>query len=213
MRKKLFQVTSAFAVFVASLTTALPAQALEFANDLAMTSWVFSSSDPLAAYATLSAEQQLAVLSVVEANPNGYVLPAKSPRGYTYYTDLSRSAAEALWCVNTYDVVTCTTANNDATTAGNDAGARFPSSLKDGSGDAYRHCLWNVLMTKHLDSGRAKTIATKHEYYHPGSAASEAMDLYNNQMGRSAALNSSTVAIATSKCYVWATDGTLKTLI
>lgn len=189
------------------------ATSAETSSPVEMANEVFGTPDPLATYAGLSRPDQLKVLLAVEQNPGVYVLPARATKGYNYYTDLKRSTDEALWCVMTYGLPACNTANADATTASNDAGIRFSAAtLADGKGDAYRHCLWNALMTKHLDSGRAAGIATKHESYSTGSVASIEMDLYNNKMGRTAALTSLSVSSATSKCYVWANDGTLKTL-
>lgn len=211
---KSFSVFGAISFLVAFLLgNPTTATATETSSAVELAIDVFNTPDPLATYALLSQTDQLQVLLVVEQNPGVYVLPMRAARGYNYYTDLTRSTAEALWCVTTYGLPACDKASMDATAASNDAGVRFPAAtLSDGKGDAYRHCSWNALMTKHLDSGRAAAIATKHESYSTGSLASIEMDLYNNKMGRTAALNSPSVSSAISKCYVWANDGTLKTL-
>ena len=189
----------------------LSAGAIEAASDVELAKLVFASPEPLTAFDGLTEAQQIAVMRVVEQNPSSYTLAARQSRA-SYYTDLVQSTNEKLECVFNFNPPACDTAAKDATTASNDAGARFPTSLADGKGDAYRHCLWNALMTKHLDSGRAKGISDIHERYHTSSAAAKSMDLFNNQKGRSAALISSSISIATSKCYVWANDGTLVTL-
>lgn len=49
--------------------------------------------------------------------------------------------------------------------------------------DAFRHCLWNALMTKSMDASAAKEWATAHEAESGG--IDKQMDLYNNTIGRS----------------------------
>ncbi len=48
--------------------------------------------------------------------------------------------------------------------------------------DAFRHCLWNALMTKSMDASAAKEWATAHEA--ESSGIDKQMDLYNNTIGR-----------------------------
>lgn len=63
------------------------------------------------------------------------------------------------------------------------AEARFvSSSLYQGNGDAFRHCLWNALMTKDLGASYAKQWGDAHEYGQSGIDTE--MDLCNNSMGR-----------------------------
>lgn len=55
----------------------------------------------------------------------------------------------------------------------------------DGHRDAFRHAYWNALMTQKYGETWTEAFATAHEGM-PGNAANrEAMDLYNNAVGRS----------------------------
>lgn len=55
----------------------------------------------------------------------------------------------------------------------------------DGQRDAFRHAYWNALMTQQYGRGWTSAFATAHEA-RPGNPANrEAMDLYNNAVGRS----------------------------
>ncbi|GAB2512369.1 DUF6973 domain-containing protein [Lysobacter humi (ex Lee et al. 2017)] len=80
------------------------------------------------------------------------------------------------------------------------AGARYPDQpvpphvpadranewqSNDGPRDAFRHAYWNALMTQQYGRGWTAAFATAHEA-RPGNPANrEAMDLYNNAVGRS----------------------------
>ncbi|HEV2762490.1 MAG TPA: hypothetical protein VGV38_05795, partial [Pyrinomonadaceae bacterium] len=68
------------------------------------------------------------------------------------------------------------------------AQARYPgrsaAAQNDGHQDAFRHAYWNALMTREFGADFARKFATAHEGV-PGNAADrEAMDLYNNEVGR-----------------------------
>jgi hypothetical protein len=54
----------------------------------------------------------------------------------------------------------------------------------DGHRDAFRHCYWNALLTKSFGENWAKQFATAHEALPGNEAEREAMDLYNNEVGR-----------------------------
>ncbi len=56
----------------------------------------------------------------------------------------------------------------------------------DGHRDAFRHVYWNALMSKHLGNDFAQQYGTAHEAIPEGDsiAEREAMDLYNNEVGR-----------------------------
>ncbi|WP_369371859.1 hypothetical protein AB1046_00660 [Promicromonospora sp. Populi] len=62
---------------------------------------------------------------------------------------------------------------------------RFPSDdQNDDQNDAFRHAYWNALMTSRYGEQWAEDYGTAHEQ-RPGNPASrEAMDLYNNEVGR-----------------------------
>lgn len=54
----------------------------------------------------------------------------------------------------------------------------------DGQRDAFRHAYWNALMTKRLGSEFTEAFTTAHEGAPGNPADREAMDLYNNELGR-----------------------------
>ncbi len=58
----------------------------------------------------------------------------------------------------------------------------------DGQRDAFRHAYWNALMTKEFGEPWAKQFATAHEGMPGNPSNREAMDLYNNEVGRQIAL-------------------------
>ncbi len=55
----------------------------------------------------------------------------------------------------------------------------------DGHRDAFRHAYWNALMTQQYGENWTKAFATAHEGVPGNTANREAMDLYNNEVGRS----------------------------
>ncbi|MFE4456656.1 DUF6973 domain-containing protein [Nocardia tengchongensis] len=63
----------------------------------------------------------------------------------------------------------------------------FPDSVNDGQGDAFRHTYWNALMSDRFGEGFAKTYATGHEGAPGQPSHREAMDLFNNNLGRTIA--------------------------
>lgn len=63
----------------------------------------------------------------------------------------------------------------------------YEVSQFDGQGDAVRHAYWNALMTDKYGADFAEKFATAHEGI-GGPANREAMDLYNNNIGRQIAL-------------------------
>lgn len=54
----------------------------------------------------------------------------------------------------------------------------------DGHQDAFRHAYWNALLTKEYGEPWTKAFATAHESGPRNPGAREAMDLYNNEVGR-----------------------------
>ena len=54
---------------------------------------------------------------------------------------------------------------------------------EDGHNDAVRHACWNAPMTDRFGEGFGESFATAHEGV-PGPADKEAMDLFNNELGR-----------------------------
>lgn len=58
----------------------------------------------------------------------------------------------------------------------------------DGHRDAFRHAYWNALMTREFGAEWTQQFATAHEGLPGNPADREAMDLYNNEVGRQIAL-------------------------
>ena len=54
----------------------------------------------------------------------------------------------------------------------------------DGHADAFRHALWSALMTQEFGENFAERYGTAHETVPGNEADREAMDLYNNEVGR-----------------------------
>ncbi len=59
-----------------------------------------------------------------------------------------------------------------------------PRSISDGHGDAFRHTYWNALMTQRFGEDWTRQFATAHEQLGGNPPPREAMDLYNNEIGR-----------------------------
>jgi hypothetical protein len=68
----------------------------------------------------------------------------------------------------------------------------FPPDKRDtwgGHADAFRHMYWNAIMVRRFGPEFAEDFATAHEGVAGNPAADEAMDLYNNSLGRQIALD------------------------
>ena len=65
-----------------------------------------------------------------------------------------------------------------------EAQRRYPDSIHNGRGDAFRHCYWNALMTREQNATLAEQFASAHETG-GGPAMEGVMDLFNNAVGRS----------------------------
>ncbi|MFE9326673.1 DUF6973 domain-containing protein [Nocardia sp. NPDC052278] len=61
--------------------------------------------------------------------------------------------------------------------------------LADGHGDAFRHAYWNARMTQEFGAEWTQNYTTAHEKTGGNPPAREAMDLYNNKLGREIALD------------------------
>lgn len=69
-----------------------------------------------------------------------------------------------------------------------EAEKRFPEGGNIGNHrDAFRHTYWNALMTERFGEAWTREYATAHERKEVNKAADEAMDLYNNEVGRTLA--------------------------
>lgn len=128
------------------------------------------------------------------------------------YDEWATSVNEMLTCVFSIGLNLCTTAYEDSKTAGNSAAAKFPYSLHNGKGDAYRHCYWSGLMTRHIGSGNALFVGENHEDFNFSTSQEYEMDSYNNRQGRLAGLRSNRDVDVLYICYQWAKDGVLVTI-
>jgi len=59
----------------------------------------------------------------------------------------------------------------------------------DGHNDAFRHAYWSALLTKEFGAEWAEQFTTAHEGVPGNQSTREAMDLYNNEVGRQIALD------------------------
>jgi hypothetical protein len=57
----------------------------------------------------------------------------------------------------------------------------------DGHRDAFRHCFWNARLVKEFNYDWTRQFTTAHEALPGNTASREAMDLYNNEVGRNIA--------------------------
>ncbi|GGM35277.1 DUF6973 domain-containing protein [Microbacterium saperdae] len=183
---------------------------------------VFASDVPLETFDALSYDEQSLVIDAVTRDglpadvteADVFVGESTSVQPFASgYNDLVMNVVEMLACVQFVDLVSCNIAKGNADTAAADAANRFSStSLHNGKGDAYRHCYWNALMTRHIGANAAMKIAANHESLSSGPAKEKTMDTYNNAKGRTAGSNASSDSAARSTCYTWANNGTLRTL-
>ena len=63
-----------------------------------------------------------------------------------------------------------------------------PGATSDNLTDAFRHTYWNALMTQRFGEEWTRKYATAHERRSGDPAPREAMDLYNNEIGRQIAM-------------------------
>lgn len=69
------------------------------------------------------------------------------------------------------------------------ADERFPNQgAEDGHNDAFRHAYWNAMMVQKYGADWATRFGTAHERLPGNPADREAMDLYNNEVGRQVAI-------------------------
>ncbi|WP_232000806.1 WXG100 family type VII secretion target [Mycobacterium kyorinense] len=59
-----------------------------------------------------------------------------------------------------------------------------PNDTADNHTDAFRHAYWNALMTQRFGENWTRDFTTAHERLPNNPATAEAMDLYNNEVGR-----------------------------
>lgn len=89
----------------------------------------------------------------------------------------------------------------------NSAIQKFPNTLFNGKGDAYRHALFSARTTKVLGKELSEKLLTAHENKPEQHPLEKAMDLYNNQIGRQIPVNTSNLEDYVEKLV---NDGKLK---
>ncbi len=95
----------------------------------------------------------------------------------------SLSNEERLLCVGNPSA--CLKIRSAATYAENEAFNVFPDGARHGRQDAFRHALWNAVMTTEISYWWAEHWSNAHESDAPNNNERE-MDYYNNSVGRSA---------------------------
>ncbi|MGQ0573359.1 MAG: DUF6973 domain-containing protein [Pseudonocardia sp.] len=130
------------------------------------------------------------------------------------YYDTIAGFREGVNCAYAVGPGDCSTARDAASTAATRAQELHPTSLHNGRGDAFRHCYWNALMTRHIGRDQAAKVANNHEELADGQPAAEReMDLFNNAFGRDRAGAASTSdRDAEGRCRYSADRGELRTL-
>lgn len=82
----------------------------------------------------------------------------------------------------------------DAKLASDSAASKYPDSLHNGIGDAYRHGLWQALSAFHTGVDYAKKFGDAHEKDFPNPEPERTMDYTNNAVGRT---------IGSQKWFIW----------
>jgi hypothetical protein len=104
-------------------------------------------------------------------------------RGYGH----GNGDAQGDLCVRPWYWLDCLVARRLADFALSEAQSRYQSSLHNGPGDAFRHCLWMALVAYTCGVGFAKALGNAHEQdnlanHEPWRETQ--MDLWNNRVGR-----------------------------
>lgn len=208
----------------------------------ALVATVFTSTTPVLANASgLTVEEQVTLLSqsqtpiedfgALDPSMQGYVLDYFKIYGLTSSviveygklfptsrlrygsgTDLFQQAIQFLDCVGIASMSACVTAKGDADTATTQAQLLYPTTLHNGTGDAFRHCLWSALMTFDLGANTALKIGNMHEQDSPNPPDEKAMDLANNATGRALGVYVISHNDAKLQCKFYADAGLLVTL-
>lgn len=95
------------------------------------------------------------------------------------------NAAEKRYCANPLRWKRCVTAYDKLGGEAMDSAARrFPASLHNGKGDAYRHCIWSGHMQIEWSTAQAKKFGDLHEDFDGNPPREKRMDYHNNWVGR-----------------------------
>src|SRR5262249_43811626 len=114
-------------------------------------------------------------ITQTEARMLDQLTVSKGLFGISRFKDIRDQAFE----VSTAHYPTPTPLPADAPTSGTQTWLQ-----NDGHRDAFRHAYWNALMTRQNGEEWARQFATAHEGVPGDYAVREAMDLYNNEVGR-----------------------------
>lgn len=94
--------------------------------------------------------------------------------------------------------------------------ARYQAGcLHNGNGDAFRHALWNALMTKKIGAAMAKRWGDAHEEgaNPPSPPLEKEMDLFNNEVGRGIALTTTDDPAASDAVRAKIRAGAMKRIV
>ena len=75
------------------------------------------------------------------------------------------------------------TIKEDADKALSEAATRYPGSLHNGEGDAFRHCYWSAMLTRDIGEHNALKYLSAHEDFADNPAGEKTMDMHNNHQG------------------------------
>jgi hypothetical protein len=79
-------------------------------------------------------------------------------------------------------------------------------SVHNGKADAFRHCFWSGLMTRHMGPDTAEGFGDRHEYGEVEPEFERSMDLTNNEIGRQVGMGQGSVY---NRCLEDARNGVL----
>ncbi|GIH08229.1 hypothetical protein Rhe02_62960 [Rhizocola hellebori] len=125
----------------------------------------------------------------VEDDPNTKMFPDAPLSWFTDQKELRESEARILQELqDQYGALGLKKFEDIKNEAFAEADRRFPSDdQNDDQNDAFRHAYWNARLTQEFGEDWAKRFTTAHESIPGNPAAREAMDLHNNEVGRSVA--------------------------
>jgi hypothetical protein len=96
------------------------------------------------------------------------------------YDRLNKAEKDFLW----WHPLAAISFNSNANTALEEARKRFgPSTLHNGSGDAFRHCFWSAMNARDEGTSTARAFGEAHEDWVGNPAGEKKMDLHNNEVG------------------------------
>lgn len=128
-----------------------------------------------------------AAISSVYTDMDGYVNGYLNPQENALYNS---NRAKALLCMANGKMAINATQERYVNSA---------AVMHNGTGDAFRHAIWNFGMTNDVGAEFAKKWSDAHEYGSSGQPALErSMDLYNNSIGINLGKNNPTVLLTST---------------